>query len=131
MPGGREQLMQIVHRSEGDVLVVEVLEVRLATNAARDFGEQLAHLIELGHRRIILNLQRVRFIDSSGLGMIVMVQRRLVEGGEIAIVSSQEPVLTVLKLTRMNKIFRIFPDEAAAAAALGQSESPQPQEPQE
>ena len=117
--------MQIVHRTEGDVLIVEVLEPRLATNAAHDFGEQLNHLIELGHHRVVLNVQRVRFIDSSGLGIIVMLQRRLAEGGEIAIVSNQEAVLNVLKLTRMNKIFRIFSDEASAVAALNEESSPQ------
>lgn len=115
--------MQIVHRTDRDVLIVEVLEARLATNAAQDFGEQLNHLIGLGHHRVVLNLQRVRFIDSSGLGIIVMVQRRLTDGGEIAIVSDQEAVLNVLKLTRMNKIFRIFPDEAAAVAALNEGSS--------
>jgi anti-sigma B factor antagonist len=117
--------MQIVHRTEGDVLIVEVLDARLATNAAQDFGEQLNHLIELGHQRVVLNLQRVRFIDSSGLGIIVMLQRRLAGNGEIAIVSDQEAVLNVLKLTRMAKIFRIFPDEAAAVAALSQDANPQ------
>jgi anti-sigma B factor antagonist len=116
--------MQVVHRNEGDVLIVEVLEARLATNAAQDFAGQLGHLIGLGHHRVVLNLQRVRFIDSSGLGIIVMLQRRLSNGGEIVIVSDQEPVLNVLKLTRMNKIFRIFSDEAAAVAALTDS-SPQ------
>jgi anti-sigma B factor antagonist len=120
--------MQIVHRTEGNVLIVEVVEARLATKAAQDFGEQLNHLIELGHRRVVLNMQRVRFIDSSGLGIIVMLQRRLTDGGEIAIVSDQEAVLNVLKLTRMNKIFRIFSDEASAVAAL--SEGPQPQHPE-
>jgi anti-sigma B factor antagonist len=119
--------MQIVHRTEGDVLIVEVLDARLATNAAQDFAGQLNHLIELGNHRVVLNLQRVRFIDSSGLGIIVMLQRRLVDQGEIAIVSDQEPVLNMLKLTRMNKIFRIFPDEGAAVAALSEgpaSEAP-------
>jgi anti-sigma B factor antagonist len=117
--------MQIVHRTEADVLIVEILDARLATNAAQDFGEQLNHLIELGHHRVVLNLQRVRFIDSSGLGIIVMLQRRLADKGEIAIVSDQEAVLNVLKLTRMTKIFRIFPDEATAVAALSQDLSPQ------
>lgn len=107
-------------------MIIEVLEARLATNAAQDFGEQLNHLIGLGHNRVVLNLQRVRFIDSSGLGIIVMVQRRLTNGGEIAIVSDQEAVLNVLKLTRMNKIFRIFPDEASAVAALSEASSPNP-----
>ena len=116
--------MQIVHRREGDILIVEVLEARLATSAAQDFGEQLNHLIELGHQRVVLNVQRVRFIDSSGLGIIVMLQRRLADHGEIAIVSDQEAVLNVLKLTRMNKIFRVFPDEASAVAALNEGSSP-------
>ena len=116
--------MQLVHRSDGEVLIVEVLEPRLATSTARDFGERLARLVAQGHRRIVLNLHHVRFIDSSGLGIIVMVQRGLQDGGEIAIVNAQEAVLNVLKLTRMNKIFRIFSDEGAAVAALRAEESP-------
>jgi anti-sigma B factor antagonist len=110
--------MQIIHRSDGEVLIVEVLDARLATNAARNFGEQLSHLVGLGHSRVVLNLQRVRFIDSSGLGIIVMIRRQLADGGEIVIVSDQEAVVNVLKLTRMNKIFRVFANEAAAVAAL-------------
>jgi anti-anti-sigma regulatory factor len=47
-----------------------------------------------------------------------MVRRQLADGGEIVIVSDQEAVVNVLKLTRMNKIFRVFADEAAAVAAL-------------
>ena len=118
--------MQIIHRSDGDVLIVEVLDARLATNAARNFGEQLSHLVELGHNRVVLNLQRVRFIDSSGLGIIVMIRQRLADRGEIAIVSDQEAVLNVLKLTRMNKIFRIFADESAAVAAVREGTSSSP-----
>jgi anti-sigma B factor antagonist len=116
--------MQIAHRSEGEVLIVEVLDARLATNAAQDFGEQLRHLVELGNKRVVLNLQRVRFIDSSGLGIIVMIRRRLANDGEVVIVSDQEAVINVLKLTRMNKIFRIFADESAAVTALREGASP-------
>ena len=110
--------MELANRSEGPVLVVELREARLDAREAGTFKQQIADLIARGHRRIVLDLGAVEFIDSSGLGAIISGLKQLGDHGELALASLRPPVMGLVKLTRMDKVFRIFEAAPHAVTAL-------------
>ena len=57
-----------------------------------------------------MNLAGVRFLDSSGLGALISASRLVAErGGRFRLIAPTPPVLQILELTRMHRIFEIVP----------------------
>jgi anti-sigma B factor antagonist len=110
--------MELEHRSEGDVLVVCPADERLDARSVAEFKAQMAELVAAGHRRLVLNISQIEFIDSSGLGAIVSIVRQLGANGVLVICGARDTVLTMFKLTRLDKVFEMFADEREAVAAL-------------
>ena len=71
------------------------------------------------HNRIVLNLSRLRFIDSSGLATVLSCLKRVnARGGDLKLCGLSRSVRTLFELVRMNRIFDLFatPEEAVRAA---------------
>lgn len=111
--------MQLDQRKAGDALIVTPLEDRLDARIATDFKEQMSELIASGNTKIILDLSKVEFIDSSGLGAIVSTLKRMGGRGELVVCGLQESTMTLFKLTRMDRVFQVVADETQAVSALG------------
>jgi anti-sigma B factor antagonist len=110
--------MELLERIEGDTLVVKVLAARLDSASAPDVKRRLAKRIANGHQQLVLDLSEVDFIDSSGLSTLVFALKRLGRYGEMAISSPRDSVVSILRLTRLYRVFNIFPDCQQAIAAL-------------
>lgn len=70
---------------------------------------------ERGDHRIIVDLTRLEFLDSTGLGALIGGQRRAKEfGGEIRVVAKEGQILRLLRITGLLKVFAVYPtlDEA-------------------
>jgi anti-sigma B factor antagonist len=77
--------------------------------------EVLVEEIESGCSKIVINLDDVGFMDSSGLGVLVGGLRRAKENdGAIRLVCSRENVLKIFRITGLDKVFPIFSDPAEA-----------------
>ena len=110
--------MIIEEKRVGDVLVVNMLEQRLDAKVAVEFKEQMKELIGQGNTAFVIGLNSVNFIDSSGLGAIVSSLKILGKGGNMVISGTSEPVTSLFKLTRMDKVFRMYETEAEAVKAI-------------
>ncbi|MCK6554136.1 STAS domain-containing protein [Candidatus Binatia bacterium] len=110
--------MELEHRSEGNVLVVTLLEKRLDARSASPFKDKMVALIDEGHSRIVLDIREIEFIDSSGLGVIVAVLKQLAGQGDLVICGARDTVRSMFKLTRLDKVFQMFTDVGDAVAAL-------------
>jgi anti-sigma B factor antagonist len=60
----------------------------------------------------------VDFIDSSGLGAIVSALKTIGRNGDLVLCGIKETVMSLFRLTRMDRVFRIFTDQGEATAAL-------------
>lgn len=70
--------------------------------------EKLVELIDAGNDRIVVDLEGVGFMDSTGLGSLVAGLKRIRErDGELAIVCTKEPVLKVLGITGLDRVFPV------------------------
>jgi anti-sigma B factor antagonist len=72
---------------------------------------------ERGSHRLIVDLTRVDFLDSTGLGALIGGQRRAKEfGGEVRLVAKEGQILRLLRITGLLKVFAVYPtlDDALA-----------------
>jgi anti-sigma B factor antagonist len=70
--------------------------------------EKLVDLVSQGHRQIIVDLEGVDFLDSTGLGVLVGGLKRLrSHEGDLMLVCSQSRILKVFEITGLTTVFRI------------------------
>lgn len=104
-------------RPEGDRTVIEVGgEVDVYT--APRLRERIAELVEDGHHDLVIDLDGVEFLDSTGLGVLVGGLKRVrTHEGSLRIVCTQDRVLKVFRITGLTKVFAIHDSVAVAVAA--------------
>ena len=69
-------------------------------------------------KRLVVDLSRVPYIDSSGIAVLIGAMQSLEhEGGTFLLAGAQDGVRMIFESARLDQYFRLFPDVAAAAAA--------------
>ena len=109
--------LSLTSRTDGDFEIIEVGgEIDVYT--APKLREAITSLVDEGQRDLIIDLEKVEFMDSTGLGVLVG-RLKLVRGqnGSLRIVSAQERILKVFKITGLDKVFHIYASVEEAAAA--------------
>ncbi|MGH3212649.1 MAG: STAS domain-containing protein [Trebonia sp.] len=80
--------------------------------------EKLISLVEEGSYQLIVNMEGVDFLDSTGLGVLVGGLKRVrAHDGWIDLVCTQSRILRIFRITGLNKVFSIFDSVAEASAA--------------
>ena len=93
--------------SQPEVLRVSGLPEITAANAAA-LRDQARAALRPQHSRIDLDLSQTRFVDSSGLGALIALQKTMNgRQGHLRLLDPTPPVQQVLELTRMHRIFEI------------------------
>lgn len=100
-----------------DAQIVTVDAERIDASMAIQFKEQMRIETDENVSRVILNLSRVDFIDSSGLGAIVAVMKQMKGGQSLDLAGLTPAVDKVFRLTRMDTVFNLYEtlDEAIYA----------------
>jgi anti-sigma B factor antagonist len=71
--------------------------------------EQLIELVSEGSYDIVVNLEGVDFLDSTGLGVLVGALKRVkAHEGDLALVCTQDKILKIFKITGLTKVFPIY-----------------------
>jgi len=84
----------------GDVSVVELAGEQLDASNVKEFKHEIAPVLA-ANPRMVLDLGRLRFIDSSGLGAILSCLRQLnTAGGELKLCGLSKPVRALFELVR-------------------------------
>lgn len=106
----------LVHMEYGDHPVLFVYgEIDVLT--APKLHQALEELISESPSSLVVDLANVTFIDSTGLGTLVVAHRHLEErGGKLRLVSVPERVVEVLEVTGLLSRFHIYPDVEAAGS---------------
>ncbi|MFC7549062.1 STAS domain-containing protein [Plantactinospora sp. GCM10030261] len=109
--------LSLTTRTVGDHTVLEVGgEVDVYT--APRLRERLVELIDDGARKVVVDLGRVDFLDSTGLGVLVGALKRLrTVQGTFGLVCDKEPLLKIFRITALDQVFPIYPTVDAAMAA--------------
>jgi anti-sigma B factor antagonist len=104
-------------RKEGDHAILEIGgEIDVYT--APRLREKLIELVSDGSDHLIVDLERVDFLDSTGLGVLVGGLKRVrSHDGSLQLVCTQEKILKIFRITGLTKVFPIHDSVQAAAAA--------------
>lgn len=106
-----------VSRKDG-ILIVTPQVKRIDANIATDFKSKLIDFLENGDKVIVINLTEVDFIDSSGLGAMVLILRKIGTDGRIKLCKLKESVRSIFELTRLDEVFEIHKSEEGALESL-------------
>jgi anti-sigma B factor antagonist len=112
--------MDIAVDKTGDVAVVRVPVEELDASNVGEFRRDMAPVLE-ANTKLVFDLQRLRFTDSSGLGAFLSCLRRVnARGGDVKLCGMSPQVRAVFELVRLHRIFDIYstPEEAVHAFAL-------------
>lgn len=108
--------MQLQTQTRPKVISVTVLEDRIDAATAIQFKEKMREVTRDGPACVVLDLARVQFLDSSGLGAIVAVKKLLGPDRALELSGLTPTVEKVFRLTRMDSIFTIHASLSAAVA---------------
>jgi anti-sigma B factor antagonist len=110
--------IQVNTRPAGKAQVVDVDgEIDLYTSQV--LQKCLLNLMEQGQKYLVVDLEDVGYLDSTGLGILMNTSGQLQDqGGSLAIVCTNERVLRIFELIGMLDSFRVFPSEAEALASF-------------
>lgn len=100
--------LEIRDEQRGDVCLFD-LSGEVDVYTAPKLKEHMVSVIESGCSKVVVVLDNVSFIDSSGLGVLVSALRRARErDGGVRIVCSRENILKIFRITGLDKVFPIF-----------------------
>lgn len=108
--------MQLSTTTNAKVISVQVMEDRIDAACAIRFKECMRDIIQYDAPQVVLDLARVLFLDSSGLGAIVAVKKLLGPERSMELAGLTPTVEKVFRLTRMDSIFTIHPTLEAAVS---------------
>jgi anti-sigma B factor antagonist len=101
-------------RAEGPF---EILEVggEIDVYTAPRLREGIVASIEAGHTRLVIDVERVEFLDSTGLGVLVGALKKVrADGGTLDIVCTQQRILKIFDITGLDKVFGLHDSVSAA-----------------
>jgi anti-sigma B factor antagonist len=107
--------LDIKTKKDGEACTIS-LEGEVDVYTAPKLKDELVGLVQGGCTHLIIDLEHVGFIDSSGLGVLVSALRRFREkDGAVRIVCTRESILKIFRITGLDKVFPIFSDLAEAS----------------
>ena len=110
--------LKLGHYTKDGIEVVDVGgEIDIYT--APRLRELLINLVSTNHYQLVVNMDKVEFLDSTGLGVLVGGLRRVrAHDGSLDLVCTREPILKIFRITGLTKVFGIHQTVDQAIAAM-------------
>ncbi|MBZ5615867.1 MAG: STAS domain-containing protein [Acidobacteriia bacterium] len=110
--------MEITVEKVEDVAIVEIPVEELDASNAGEFKRDMAPVLE-GSTKLVIDLSRLHFVDSSGLGAMLSCLRQVTaKGGDLELCGMSKQVRAAFELVRMHRIFDIFGTREEAVHAF-------------
>ena len=109
--------LEVTERQLGEAIVLVVAGRLIADQGTCPFCERIDALVATGFRHVVVDLSRITYIDSAGVGALVWKYRTVTgRGGTFSLVRPSSRVRNILAITRLDTVFDIFDSETAALA---------------
>jgi len=107
--------MQIEERNVGDVVVLDLKGKITLGEGDELLKDKVNSLVNQGHKKIILNLAQVPYIDSAGLGEVVRTYTTVSrQGGSLKLLNLTKRITDLLSITKLLTVFETFDSEDEA-----------------
>jgi anti-sigma B factor antagonist len=103
---------------DGSGVTVVTVEGQLIVGNRQELKDLVGAALEKGERRILIDFSQTGYIDSSGLGALVSISKRVREaGGELRLSGLNEDLRSLFELTKLDTLFAIAetPQQALAS----------------
>ena len=114
--------MQIEQRAVGDVMVLDLKGKITLGEGDELLKDKVNSLVNQGHKKIVLNLAEVPYIDSAGLGEIVRTYTTVSrQGGSLKLLNLTKRITDLLAITKLLTVFETFESENDAIRSFSAS----------
>ena len=107
--------LNIRERQAGDVTILDMDGKITIGEGSVALRSAIKRLIEEGKKKILLNLGKVSYVDSSGIGELVSsfttINR---EGGQLKLLNLSQKIQDLMTITKLHTVFDVYDDETAA-----------------
>jgi anti-sigma B factor antagonist len=111
--------MKINVRSSGDVAVVDLSGKITIGEGDIILRDKIHELLDSGKAKVLLNMEKVSYMDSAGIGELVACYKRAREkGGMVKLLKASGKVADLLQLTKLQEVFETFEDEKEAVSSF-------------
>jgi len=114
--------MQIEERAVGDVMVLDLKGKITLGEGDELLKDKVNSLVNQGHKKIVLNLADVPYIDSAGLGEVVRTYTTVSrQGGSLKLLNLTKRITDLLSITKLLTVFETFDSENEAVRSFSAS----------
>jgi anti-anti-sigma factor len=111
--------MKFSTRKAGDVVVIDVDGQILLGDGDVEIKLAVDDLLKQGNKKILLNLAKVPYLDSAGLGEIIRCFTALRKsGGDFKLLSPNRRIIDLLTITKLLNVFDCYENESAAITSF-------------
>ncbi len=110
--------MDLPVRKSGEIAIVTLPVDELDASNSAELKRDVGPLLD-AYRKLVFDLGRLKFVDSSGLGAFLSCLRKVTaRGGDLKLSAMSKHVRSVFELVRMHRIFDIYDTPEAAVRAF-------------
>ena len=126
---GRQTIMElpsfrVVRRTQENLQILEPSGRITLGQSVRELKQSFDLLAQEGHRRLIVNMVNVAYVDSAGLGTLITGLNTFRKADGTLVLSNLQPrVAQLLELTNLTGVLETFPTEEAAVESMKLSQS--------
>ena len=114
--------MQIEERAVGDVVILDLKGKITLGEGDELLKDKVNSLVNQGHKKIILNLADVPYVDSAGLGEVVRTYTTVSrQGGSLKLLNLTKRIADLLSITKLLTVFETFESEDDAVKSFSSS----------
>jgi anti-sigma B factor antagonist len=114
--------LHVVEKLMGDVLVLDARGRIILGRETEVLRQQFQDVVDAGHKRIILNLAGVDYVDSAGLGTLVAGSSSIRRaGGDLKLVNLTDRIRGLIQITRLSTLLEVHDSLEKACSSFGPS----------
>jgi anti-sigma B factor antagonist len=116
---------EFIDMDVGEVTILQFTGRITLGQGTQRLREAIDEMLERGRVQLLLDFGEVGYVDSSGLGELVLARKRVLEaGGVIKLMKLKQIMRDLIQVTHLCTLFEVFKDEKAALESFGLPESP-------
>lgn len=109
-----------ITKHDGGIVVVRPGVERLTAINAKTFKDEVVALIDDGATHLVIDFAEVTFLDSSGLGALTGVLKKIGHRGDVFVCALNADVSQMFRICRMDRVFKIHRDVSAALQKMSE-----------
>jgi anti-sigma B factor antagonist len=111
--------MQIKEHIEGDVVILTLKGNLMGEPETTEFRDKIKNLVRDGFLKIVLDVAKLKWVNSSGLGALISALTSVNNaGGDMRIANVTEKIQSLFMITQLIKVFKVFESNERAVASF-------------